>query len=80
VNGCFWHGHIGCKYFALPKTRTVWWREKIEKTIKRDDKIKKELKEHGWDSLVIWECELKPEKRNKTFESILIRLIKETKN
>lgn len=20
VNGCFWHGHQGCKYFVLPKT------------------------------------------------------------
>ncbi|MDP1810862.1 MAG: DNA mismatch endonuclease Vsr [Sediminibacterium sp.] len=21
VNGCFWHGHEGCKYFKLPKAR-----------------------------------------------------------
>lgn len=20
VNGCFWHGHEGCKYFVMPKT------------------------------------------------------------
>ena len=19
VNGCFWHGHVGCKYFVWPK-------------------------------------------------------------
>jgi DNA mismatch endonuclease, patch repair protein len=24
VHGCFWHGHDGCKYFVVPKTRTEW--------------------------------------------------------
>lgn len=36
VNGCFWHGHEGCKYFILPKTRTEWWKDKIFKTKERD--------------------------------------------
>ena len=22
IHGCLWHGHEGCKYFAIPKTRT----------------------------------------------------------
>ena len=30
VNGCFWHGHEGCKQFALPKTNTEFWQNKIE--------------------------------------------------
>ena len=34
VNGCFWHGHKGCKYFVLPKTETEWWKQKIEETKK----------------------------------------------
>jgi DNA mismatch endonuclease (patch repair protein) len=59
VNGCFWHGHKGCKYFVMPKTRTEWWKEKIEGTIKRDQKHLKDLKELGWNSIVIWECDLK---------------------
>jgi len=25
VNGCFWHGHEGCRYFVVPKTKTEWW-------------------------------------------------------
>ena len=29
VNGCFWHGHSGCKYFVLPKTNTEFWENKI---------------------------------------------------
>jgi DNA mismatch endonuclease (patch repair protein) len=28
VHGCFWHGHEGCKYFVVPKTRTEWWLKK----------------------------------------------------
>ena len=43
VNGCFWHGHKGCKYFVMPKTRTEWWSEKIEETIKRDTKALNDL-------------------------------------
>jgi DNA mismatch endonuclease (patch repair protein) len=31
VHGCFWHVHENCKYLQLPKTRTKWWKEKIEK-------------------------------------------------
>jgi len=22
IHGCFWHGHKGCKYFVVPKTRS----------------------------------------------------------
>ncbi len=29
VHGCFWHGHEGCKYYVVPKTRTEWWLNKI---------------------------------------------------
>lgn len=28
INGCFWHGHDGCKYFVMPKTRTEFWQQK----------------------------------------------------
>ena len=31
VNGCFWHGHIGCKKFNLPKTNRLFWIEKIDR-------------------------------------------------
>jgi DNA mismatch endonuclease (patch repair protein) len=80
VNGCFWHGHRGCKYFVLPKTRTEWWQDKIEETIKRDNKKMKDLNERGWNSLVIWECELKPEKRNMTLNKILFTITKKANN
>jgi len=79
VNGCFWHGHKGCKYFVLPKTRTEWWKEKIQETIKRDERALKALKDQGWIAQIIWECELVQDKRNKTLGSILFTILKEAR-
>ena len=31
VNGCFWHGHEGCRYFRLPKSNVDFWKNKIER-------------------------------------------------
>jgi len=59
VNGCFWHGHIRCKYFTLPKTRTDWWESKIKATQQRDNYNYSQLKKLGWDVIVVWECQLK---------------------
>jgi DNA mismatch endonuclease (patch repair protein) len=72
VNGCFWHGHEGCKYFVIPKTRTKWWIEKINKTKRRDHTNYKKLSESNWKVIVIWECELKNNPENR-----LEKLIKE---
>lgn len=43
VNGCFWHGHKGCRYFVLPKTRTEWWLQKIKRTWIRDKEAYEEI-------------------------------------
>ncbi len=59
VHGCFWHGHEGCKYFVVPKTRTEWWLEKINKNIFNDKKAISDLQNSGWKVIVIWECKLK---------------------
>lgn len=76
INGCFWHGHKNCNYFVVPKTRTKWWIEKINKTKERDVLIMNELKKLGWRIFVIWECELKRVKRDKIFEKLLLFLKK----
>ena len=59
INGCFWHGHEGCKFFVLPKTRTEWWDEKIRNTKNRDRKILSDLMDLGWKVNIIWECEIR---------------------
>lgn len=72
VNGCFWHGHNECKYFILPKTRTDWWKDKIDRTIEKDAINNAELKNEGWRVLTIWECQLKKDKIEKTFSNIIL--------
>ncbi len=47
VNGCFWHGHEGCKYFVIPETRKNWWIEKINKNIERDNRACETLLSDG---------------------------------
>lgn len=60
VYGCFWHGHEGCRYHAIPKTRTDWWLAKINRNREKDREDKKLLKKKGWRVMEIWECDLKP--------------------
>lgn len=59
INGCFWHGHKNCKYFVVPKTRTEWWKTKIEKNKTNDKKNLSEIKKAGYKAIVVWECQIK---------------------
>lgn len=59
VNGCFWHGHEGCRYAHLPKTHVRFWRAKIEKNRARDQANIALLKTDGWKVFTVWQCELK---------------------
>lgn len=76
VHGCFWHGHEGCKYFVVPKTRTDWWLNKINANKANDQKVIALLKKDGWKILTLWECELKPAHILTTLERLLIKLQK----
>lgn len=75
VNGCFWHGHEGCKYFRLPKSNVEFWKEKIERNIERDRESMQALLDLGWKVVRVWECELRnkanrEETLNKIYTSI----------
>lgn len=59
VNGCFWHGHEGCKYFRMPKSNVDFWQIKIARNIERDAETEAELMRLGWKVIRIWECEIK---------------------
>lgn len=74
VHGCFWHGHKGCRYFVVPKTRTAWWLEKISSNRQRDQDNSAGLRKGGWKILTIFECDLKAEKRERTLKKILKNL------
>ncbi|TES93858.1 MAG: DNA mismatch endonuclease Vsr [Desulfobacteraceae bacterium] len=61
VHGCFWHGHKGCPRSKRPTTNVDFWNAKLDKTIERDKRKLEELISLGWDTLVIWQCEIKNE-------------------
>lgn len=71
VHGCFWHGHEGCRYFVVPKTRTEWWLAKIARNKQLDTRNIKALRLVAWSVLTIFECDLKVKKRDKTLNKLL---------
>ena len=74
VNGCFWHGHEGCKQFVLPKTNTDFWQDKIERNRTRDTRIYNELMNAGWQVIVIWTCNLTNDKLETTMQQVAVTL------
>ena len=74
INGCFWHGHEGCRYFVIPKTRTEWWLNKISDTQKRDLEAENQLNGSGWKVVTIWECQLKGTELENTQENLISQL------
>lgn len=70
VNGCFWHGHEGCRYFRLPKTNVAFWEAKIARNRQRDKEVQRRLARMGWHCVTVWECELKPARREQTLRSL----------
>ena len=74
VHGCFWHGHEGCKYYVVPKTKTEWWVDKINRNKTIDAQSISSLQSTGWKVLEIWECELKKGLFQKTLVTLLTQL------
>lgn len=63
VNGCFWHGHKGCRYAVKPKSNSEFWEAKIKRNQHRDEVTAAHLEALGWTVITIWECELKGKDR-----------------
>ena len=88
VNGCFWHGHNvtmpqvqgssfmvnGSDCCKIPKTNREFWVEKIRRNKERDKAEQRQLAQMGWHCITVWECELKPQKREETLDSIAFTL------
>jgi DNA mismatch endonuclease (patch repair protein) len=58
VNGCFWHGHRGCRRSKLPTSNVEFWRNKLAANISRDRKNYAALRKMGWQVEVIWQCKI----------------------
>ena len=58
VHGCFWHRHRGCRIATTPKSNTAFWREKFDRNVARDKRVRRQLRAAGWRVFVAWECQL----------------------
>lgn len=55
VDGCFWHR---CPiHGTMPKSNELWWREKLQANVDRDERSRKLLQAAGWSVIRIWEHE-----------------------
>jgi DNA mismatch endonuclease (patch repair protein) len=59
VHGCFWHQHPDCREGRPPHSNGAYWQPKLRRNVERDRASIEELDVRGWQSLVLWECELK---------------------
>ena len=75
VNGCFWHGHKGCKYSQLPSTNIEYWEKKIADNLERDERKTRELEKLGYRILIVWQCQLKPNIKIETLETLYHNIV-----
>lgn len=59
VHGCFWHRHHYCQRKGIPKTNSLRWAIRFNQTVNRDLAVRRQLKNDGWVSVIIWECSIK---------------------
>jgi DNA mismatch endonuclease (patch repair protein) len=65
VHGCFWHGHGCVRGARVPKGNREYWLKKISGNRIRDQKNLARLTTAGWKAWVIWECDLRNERKLK---------------
>ncbi len=78
VNGCFWHGHQGCKYAHLPSTNLEYWEKKIADKLERDKRKTQELERLGYQVSVVWQCQLKPKVREQNLRNLYNNIVEHT--
>ena len=76
IHGCFWHGHIGCDKFKIPKTNTAFWVERIDKNRKRDAEVLNYLHATGWRICIIWECAIRGKSQLMKLDKIINKISK----
>jgi DNA mismatch endonuclease, patch repair protein len=59
VHGCFWHRHPECARTTTPKTRAAYWQAKFDTNVARDIRNQHDLRELGWSTEIVWECQTK---------------------
>lgn len=81
VNGCFWHGHEGCRYAHIPISNVEFWERKINHNKARDLSNTTVLQMMGWRVIRVWECDLKTIKsRGILLENLYNNIVTPYKN
>jgi len=63
VHGCFWHGHRCARGARVPMHNRDYWTQKIRRNRKRDQAAVSALVASGWKVAVLWECDIKDQRR-----------------
>lgn len=60
VHGCFWHQHAdpNCPIVREPKSNRDYWVAKLNRNSQRDAEHEAALRQAGWATLTLWECEI----------------------
>ena len=74
VHGCFWHMH-DCGKFKWPQSNKEYWEPKILRNVERDKNNLQELRDQGWNVLIVWECELKKNNYEDTISRLSDQII-----
>lgn len=60
VNGCFWHLCPVCQ-LPRPRANASFWQEKLTSNVERDARVLEALTTKGWEVVVVWEHEIRPD-------------------
>jgi DNA mismatch endonuclease (patch repair protein) len=71
-DGDFWHGYRYCEKKRLAKK---FWRDKIERNMKRDIAVSRKLRCDGWSVLRCWEHDI-----NKNPEKCMTKIARKIQN
>lgn len=73
VDGCFWHG---CpEHYVRPRSRALFWAEKLRENVNRDRMQCRELESMGWRVVRLWEHQVlaSPERALSEVLNVLLR-------
>lgn len=77
VHGCFWHFHKGCRYAVMPSSNVEFWEKKLSANRERDYRNQEALSSLGWSVIIVWECELRKDKREETLNRLYSQITKD---
>ena len=54
----------------MPKSNVSFWMQKWSRNVKRDKRNEEAWQKDGWNLIVVWECALKGDHRERTLSRI----------